>query len=82
MKNVEIYGRPACIFCKRAVALCESNSIKYTYYQLGEDYEMEDLWEKVKFRTYPQIFTNFLKNRMFSAFTNVSVVSYQAIYNI
>ena len=56
MKNVEIYGRPACIFCKRAVALCESNSIKYTYYQLGEDYEMEDLWEKVKFLTYPQIF--------------------------
>ena len=28
----------------------------FTYLQLDSDYTMDELWEKVKFTTYPQIF--------------------------
>ena len=55
---VEIYGKPNCEFCKKAVGLCEVYAMKYRYYELEKDYEVEDLWAKVKFFTYPQIFVN------------------------
>ena len=55
---VEIYGKPNCEFCKKAVGLCKSYAIDYRYYELEKDYEVADLWAKVKFFTYPQIFVN------------------------
>ena len=58
MKNVEIYGKPDCVYCKRAVGLCKSYAIDYKYYELNKDYEVADLWKKVRFTTYPQIFVD------------------------
>ena len=48
--KVEIYGRPRCEFCDAAKRLCEQEKIKYTYYQLDEDYTIEELFEKVQFK--------------------------------
>ena len=56
--KVEIYGRPRCEFCDAAKKLCEREKLDYKYYQLDEDYTIEELFEKVRFKTYPQIFVN------------------------
>ena len=58
MKNVEIYGKPNCNFCRKAVGVCKSYAIDYKYYELDKDYELKDLWAKVRFATYPQIFVD------------------------
>ncbi len=53
---IEIYGKPACPFCDRAKALCESRQYKYKYYQLDEDFTREEVLEMFPgARTFPQI---------------------------
>lgn len=56
---IEIYGKPACPFCEQAKALCETRGLKYTYYQLGEQFTREELLEQFPTaKTYPQIRVN------------------------
>ena len=56
--KIEIYGRPGCGFCVAARNVCEKAGMEYLYYQLDEDYVIEHLFERVKFKTFPQIFVN------------------------
>ena len=56
--NVEIFGRPACGFCFAARNVCEKAGIEYTYNELNEDFTVDELFIKVPFSTYPQIFVD------------------------
>ncbi len=51
-----IYGKQDCMFCDKARRLLKSKNLAFTYLQLDTDYTMDELWQKVKFTTYPQIF--------------------------
>jgi glutaredoxin 3 len=53
---IEIYGKPACPFCDKAKALCETKGLEYTYKSLGTDYSRDELLEMFPgCRTVPQI---------------------------
>ena len=56
IKPYVIYGKQDCIYCDKARRLLKSHGYDFTYLQLDSDYTMDELWEKVKFTTYPQIF--------------------------
>jgi glutaredoxin len=55
---IEIYGKINCNFCTSAVELCKNLKLDYKYYHLDQDYTIMELWEKVKFKTFPQIFVD------------------------
>lgn len=56
---IEIWGKPQCPFCDRAKQLCETRGLKYTYKQLGVDFEREEVLEEFPgARTFPQIKVN------------------------
>jgi glutaredoxin len=55
---VEIYGKINCEFCVSSVEFCKENNIEYKYYHLDEDYTLMQLWELVKFKTFPQIWVD------------------------
>ena len=53
---IEIYGKPNCPFCEKAVHLCESRRLEYVYSSLDKDYTREQLLEWFPgARTVPQI---------------------------
>jgi glutaredoxin 3 len=53
---IEIYGKPSCPFCDRAKKFCESNQLKFKYFQLDVDFTREGLFEMFPgARTFPQI---------------------------
>ena len=53
---IEIYGKPSCPFCDRAKKFCESNQLKFKYFQLDVDFTREGLFEMFPTaRTFPQI---------------------------
>ena len=53
---IEIWGKPACPYCERAKALCESRNLTYVYKQLDVDFTREDiLAEFPGAKTFPQI---------------------------
>lgn len=58
--KVEIYGTQSCTYCKQAVSLCESNSIEYSYTDVGNAESLNSLTERMgtRPRTVPQIFLN------------------------
>lgn len=58
--KVDIYGTASCVYCKLAVSLCESNSIEYSYVDVGNTDNLHSLTERlgVRPRTVPQIFLN------------------------
>lgn len=59
MEPVTIYGKPACPYCDRAVALCEQRGFAFTYIDiLAAGMGIADLHAKVgqPVRTVPQIF--------------------------
>ena len=56
VKPYVVYGKQDCIFCDKARRLLKSEGVEFTYLQLDSDFTMDELWEKVKFTTYPQIF--------------------------
>ena len=56
--KIEIYGKLNCSFCTAAKEVLDKNSIEYRYYLLDRDYTIMQLWEKVQFKTFPQIFIN------------------------
>lgn len=57
--SINIYGKAQCPFCDMAKALCESRELKYTYQQLGVDFNREEVLEIFpNARTFPQIKVN------------------------
>jgi glutaredoxin len=53
---IEIFGKPQCPFCDRAVSLCEQRGYEFTYKSLGTDFTREELFESFPTaRTFPQI---------------------------
>ena len=56
---IKIWSKPNCIFCDKAVKLCEMKDLTYTKYMLNEDFLMADLLKKFpNARTFPQITQN------------------------
>ena len=56
---IEIFGKPSCPFCDRAISLCEQRGYKFTYKSLGTDFTREELFESFPTaRTFPQIRVN------------------------
>ena len=56
---IEIYGKPACPFCDKAKALCETRKYPYSYKQLDVDFTREQLFEQFPTaKTFPQIRIN------------------------
>jgi glutaredoxin len=55
-RMIEIYGKPNCPFCVKAVNLCKMRQLEHTYKSLGTDYSREELLEWFPgARTVPQI---------------------------
>ena len=53
---IEIFGKPQCPFCDRAIALCEQRGYKFTYKSLCTDFGREEMLEMFPTaRTFPQI---------------------------
>tara|TARA_B100002019_G_scaffold291734_1_gene312761 strand:+ start:1584 stop:1835 length:252 start_codon:yes stop_codon:yes gene_type:complete len=56
---IEIWGKPACPSCMKAKQLCEMRQFKYTYKELGKDFDREEVFEEFPTaRTFPQIKVN------------------------
>lgn len=56
--NIKIYTINNCIFCKLAKDLLKKNNIKYDETIINNDNIFEELKEKTKHKTLPQIFIN------------------------
>ena len=53
---IEIWGKTMCPYCDMAKRLCETNGYDFTYKQLGEDFDREEVFEHFpNARTFPQI---------------------------
>ena len=53
---IEIYGKPSCPFCVKAVNLCKTRQLEHTDKSLGTDFSREELMEWFpSARTVPQI---------------------------
>ena len=53
---IEIWSKPQCPFCDRAVQRCEMKGLEFKKYMIDVDYSREDLLEKFpNARTFPQI---------------------------
>ena len=56
---IEIFGKPSCPYCVKAVNLCKTRQLEHTYKSLGTDYTREELMEWFPTaRTVPQIKIN------------------------
>ena len=42
---IEIFGKPSCPYCVKAVNLCKTRQLEHTYKSLGTDYTREELME-------------------------------------
>lgn len=56
--KAEIYGTEWCAYCKRAISLCESRNIEYTYVDLDDSSKQAELEQRIgsRVKTVPQIF--------------------------
>ncbi|MDA7601854.1 glutaredoxin [Gammaproteobacteria bacterium] len=53
---IEIWSKPQCIFCDKAVQLCQMKELEFKKYMIDIDYSREDLMDKFpNARTFPQI---------------------------
>ena len=53
---IEIWSKPQCVFCDKAVQLCQMKELEFKKYMIGVDYSREDLMDKFpNARTFPQI---------------------------
>ena len=53
---IEIWGKPACPYCVKAVNLCKTRQLEYTYKSLGTDFTREQIFETLPTaRTFLQI---------------------------
>jgi len=56
---IEIYGKAQCPFCDQAKALCEQRQYNYKYFQLGTDFDREEILSMFPgAKTFPQIKVN------------------------
>jgi len=55
---IEIYGKMDCNYCVEAQNVCKTLKLDYKYYHLDDHYTIMELWAKVKFKTFPQIFVD------------------------
>ena len=56
---IEIWSKPQCIFCDKAVQLCQMKELEFKKYMIDVDYSREDLMDKFpNARTFPQITMN------------------------
>lgn len=42
---IEIYGKQGCSFCDKAKNLLDNRNIPYNYYQMGEQYTLQEFVE-------------------------------------
>jgi glutaredoxin len=59
--KIEIYGKPNCVFCTRAIRACEANDLEYTYTDISKNaFEKSVLESRMPepLRTVPQIFVD------------------------
>lgn len=56
--QVIIYGKPDCPNCEKTKMLCQIQSLDFTYLQLGQHYNVTELFDLVghEVRALPQIF--------------------------
>ena len=53
---IEIWSKPQCVFCDKAVQLCQMKELEFKKYTIDVDYSREDLMDKFpNARTFPQI---------------------------
>ena len=53
---IEIWSKPQCVFCDKAVQLCQMKKLEFKKYMIDIDYSREDLIDKFpNARTFPQI---------------------------
>ena len=53
---IEIWSKPQCVFCDKAVQLCQMKELEFKKYMIDVDYSREDLLDKFpNARTFPQI---------------------------
>ncbi|MDC0072954.1 glutaredoxin [Gammaproteobacteria bacterium] len=53
---IEIWSKPQCVFCDKAVQLCQMKELEFKKYMIDVDYSREDLMDKFpNARTFPQI---------------------------
>ena len=53
---IEIWSKPQCVFCDKAVKLCEIKGLEFKKYMLDVDFSMDQLLQKFpNARTFPQI---------------------------
>ena len=53
---IEIWSKPNCVFCDKAVMLCKMKSLEFKKYMLDVDYSREDCVGKCPgARAFPQI---------------------------
>ena len=56
---IKIWSKPNCIFCDKAVNLCELKNLEYKKLMLDVDFTREELLEQFQnARTFPQITMN------------------------
>ena len=56
---IEIWSKPQCVFCDKAVQLCQMKELEFKKYMIDVDYSREDLIDKFpNARTFPQITMN------------------------
>ena len=46
--KVTIYGKPQCLYCVRAIELCEDKGLEFDYLTVNEHITVEELTEKAK----------------------------------
>lgn len=56
--TIEIYGADWCGFCKKAISLCESNSLAYEYIDVDKTENLKNLEKRIggRVKSVPQIF--------------------------
>jgi glutaredoxin len=57
--DIEIWGKPQCPYCDMAKQLVEHKELRYTYKQLGIDFDRDQMLGTFpQARTFPQIIVN------------------------
>jgi glutaredoxin len=54
--HAEIFGKPDCMHCEKAKFLCNQRGIKYSYKELGTDFDFDFIKKSFPHaKTFPQI---------------------------
>lgn len=62
VKNIVIYGRDSCMFCRKAKKLLGENEVGYVYYDITDDNNLQNIKSILKLDSdklyIPQVFMN------------------------